>query len=231
MANRGLIKPLCVLFALIGIVLAGRFLMQDDPFFTWAYYSIMIIAADQIRTTLDINGYKQTITMSPIAAIWATLYLQPLPALYACASAYFVSAVLFENKKFGAAKRIVNATSMTLSSAAMILVYNLLIGIFDQQWPSVAAAAGAFTAAFVYDAINVVTLALPMHYAEHLSWRDIYSGWIGYLYYPLLIAVVSVGLGVLVTVFQWGVPLIAIATIMILKPEYKLPVFYKRANL
>lgn len=223
-----MIRPICVFLMMVTVVLVGKILLVDDPLFTWGYFAIMIAAADQIRTKILIGEtYKQTISLSPIAAIWTVLYLPPLHAFYACAVAYAFSAGVLEWSRFNIKNRLVNVLSMTMASAGMILVYTLLTNFWGAVWPSVAAAIAAVTGTFVYDAVNVLTISIPLHYADRLSWRDIYRSWANYFYYPLLIAVVAITLATFVTAFQWGLPLIALAIVLFLKPTYRLPALSK----
>lgn len=219
-----ILRPLCIIFVIIAVILTGKFLLVDDPFFNWGYFAIMIAAADQIRTKIIIGErYEQQISLSPIATIWAALYLDGPQAFYAAAVAYLFTAGILEWKAYSLKKRIVNTISMIMSSGCMIFVYNAFIDAWDAVWPSLAASVAAMIGMVLYDIVNVATLALPLHYAERLSWREIYNGWIDYIYYPVLTALAGIAMAAFVSAFNCGLPLLAVAIVMFLKPQYSLP--------
>jgi hypothetical protein len=226
--KRGLFTVIGLIFALAAIAVVGIYLIEDDPFNTWAYFMLIAIAADQIKTTVWIKAKHsdqqvggQEFTMGIVASIWATLYLPPVHAIIATAIAFAVSNLLLAWEKPWY-KRLLNWLMLSVSSIAMIGTYYLLTDFWATTWPSFAAGVAALVGAFVYDLVNVSIMAIPMRKSMGMSWRDTYEEWVSYIYFPILTAVGAVACSLLIDSTQWGIAIVAFLVIMFFKPSYTL---------
>jgi hypothetical protein len=170
-----------------------------------------------------LGDYEQVITLSPVAAMWSLLYLPPWQAFAAMCVGYIFSACVLEERRYNFRKRVVNVFSLIASSAGMVTVYAALVDRWITHWPSLAAGVAGLFGALCYDAINVATLSLPLHYVEKVSWREIFWSWLGYVYYPICTTAMAMAMALFVTGFELGIPLLCLLLVLFLKPVYNLP--------
>ena len=226
--RRSILTVIGLAAVIAAIAAVGVYMIRRDPLNTWAYFAMITIAADQIKTTVWIKAKDsslqvggQEFTMGIVASIWATLYLPPEDAIAATAFAFAVSNFLLAWEKPWY-KRLLDWVMLSLSSIAMITVYYLLTNYWATSWPSIAAGAAALVGAFVYDLVNVAILAVPMRRSMGMSWKEIYDEWVAYIYFPIITAVGAVACSLLIDGTQWGIAIVAFLVIMFFKPSYTL---------
>lgn len=217
-----------LVLVIAAIALVGIYLIEDDPLNTWAYFMLITIAADQIKTTVWITAKDsdqqvggQEFTMGIVASIWATLYLPPTAAICATAIAFAVSNLFLAWDKPWY-KRALNWLMLSVSSVAMVGTYYVLTTYWVTTWPSFSAAAAALVGAFVYDLVNVSIMAIPMRKAMGMSWKEIYDEWMSYIYFPVITAFAAIGCSLIFDNTKWGIALVAFLVIMFFKPSYTL---------
>lgn len=226
--RRSILTVIGLAAVIAAIAAVGVYMIRRDPLNTWAYFAMITIAADQIKTTVWIKAKDssqqvggQEFTMGIVASIWATLYLPPDSAIAATALAFAVSNFLLSWEKPWY-RRAINWFMLSVSSVAMVGTYYLLTDFWTTTWPSFSAGVAALVGAFVYDIVNVMILAIPMRRSMGMSWKEIYDEWVAYIYFPIITAVGAVACSLLIDGTQWGIAIVAFLVIMFFKPSYTL---------